>query len=140
MSEAERNAAGSDIALLVGRILLTIIFLHGGYSHITNLGGFSAYLGNHGVPLSYPVAVVAACVEFFGSLAVLLGLATRYVAPLVGLFTAIAAFVGHPYWSVPAAEQFNQFNHFFKDVAIVGAFLILYAAGPGRWSIDRRGQ
>jgi putative oxidoreductase len=30
--------------------------------------------------------------------------------------------------------------HFMKNVAIAGGFLALYAAGPGRASIDRRGH
>jgi uncharacterized membrane protein YphA (DoxX/SURF4 family) len=34
----------------------------------------------------------------------------------------------------------DQMNHFMKNVAIAGGFLLLYAAGPGRLSIDRRGN
>jgi uncharacterized membrane protein YphA (DoxX/SURF4 family) len=29
----------------------------------------------------------------------------------------------------------NQFNHFFKNVAIIGGFLVLAAVGPGRYSL-----
>ena len=141
MSEAvEREAAGGDVALLVGRILLAAIFIPAGYHHLTASSGFASYLDAHGVPLSSAVAIVAACVEFFGSLAILFGLGTRYAAPLMALFALIAALLGHRYWNAEGAEYANQYNHFFKDLAIMGGFLVLYAAGPGRWSIDRRGR
>jgi putative oxidoreductase len=141
MSEAvEREAAGGDVALLVGRILLALIFLPAGFHHLTASSGFAGYLDAQGVPASSVVAVLAACVEFFGSLAVLLGAGTRYAAPLMALFSFVAAIVGHRYWNATGAEYANQFNHFLKDVAIAGGFLVLYAAGPGRWSIDRRGH
>lgn len=141
MSEAvEREAAGADVALLVGRILLAAIFIPAGYRHLTESGGFAQYLDAHGTPFSSVVAVIAACVEFFGSLAVLLGLGTRYAAPLMALFALVAALVGHRYWNAEGADYANQYNHFFKDLAIMGGFLVLYAVGPGRWSIDRRGS
>ena len=53
-------------------------------------------------------------------------------------FTLIAAFIGHRYWSVPADQYANQMAHFMKDIAIVGGFLALFAAGAGAISIDRR--
>jgi putative oxidoreductase len=141
MSEAvEREAAGGDVALLVGRILLALIFIPAGFRHLTESSGFASYLEGHGVPASSVVAVLAACVEFFGSLAILFGLGTRYAAPLLGLFSLVAAIVGHRYWNATGAEYANQYNHFFKDLAIMGGFLVLYAAGPGRWSLDRRGR
>jgi putative oxidoreductase len=87
----------------------------------------------------YWIAVVGACVEFFGGICILVGLATRYVALLMGLFTLVAALVAHRYWAVDAAQVTNQKIHFNKNLAIVGGFLILYAAGAGRWSVDRRG-
>jgi uncharacterized membrane protein YphA (DoxX/SURF4 family) len=31
----------------------------------------------------------------------------------------------------------NQYNHFLKNLAIFGGALIIFAAGPGRFSIDR---
>ena len=65
MSEAvKREAAGGDVALLVGRILLAAIFIPAGYRHLTESSGFAGYLDAHGVPFSSVVAVAAACVEF----------------------------------------------------------------------------
>jgi len=139
----DRGAApGADIALLIARILLAAIFVQGGFGKLTGLEGFAGYLTGHGVPANaaYPLSIVAAIVEFFGGLAILLGFMARYVALLMALFVLVAAFIGHRYWEITdPAMNYNQTIHFMKNVAIIGGFLALYAAGPGRFSVDRRG-
>src|SRR6266581_3189860 len=85
--------------------------------------------------------VLAACVEFFGALCVLVGLGTRYAAVLMAGFTLVAALIAHRFWEISDPAMYvNQMNHFLKNVTIVGGFLLLYAAGPGRLSVDRRGS
>lgn len=142
MDTVNRGPAGSDAALLVGRILMAYIFIPSGYGKLMGLTQFAGNLTNMGVPAdySYWVAVVGACVEFFGAICVVLGLATRYVAVLLAVFTLVAALLAHRYWTFADATQARaQMSNFYKNLAMVGGFLILYAAGPGRWSVDRRG-
>jgi putative oxidoreductase len=146
MDGVNRGPAGSDLALLIGRVLMAYIFIPSGYGKLMGLTQFSTYLSGLvtglGVPPDYVywLAVVGACVEFFGGICILVGLGTRYVALLLALFTLIAALLAHRYWTIgDAAQARNQMNHFNKNLAMVGGFLILYAAGPGRWSLDRRG-
>ena len=56
-------------ALLLGRLALAAIFLWSGFGKLANLGGFANSLAHQGVPAAWPLAVVGACVEFFGGLA-----------------------------------------------------------------------
>jgi putative oxidoreductase len=137
---AGRETAGSDVVLLIGRVLLAAIYLYGGYQKLMELDGFAGYLASQGVAVgAYPIALLAACTEFFGALCVLVGFGTRYAALLMALFTVVAALIGHQFWEVSDPAMYvNQMNHFMKNVAIVGGFLLVYAAGPGRLSIDRR--
>jgi putative oxidoreductase len=128
--------AGSGIVLLIGRILLSAMFVHSGFGKLTNLQGTANYMANHHLPAPFYFAVLAALVEFFGSLCVLVGFKTRYAALLMALFTLVAAFIGHPFWSI-APPDLNQVNHFLKDITIVGGFLVLFVAGPGALSLDR---
>jgi len=142
MDTVNRGPAGSDVALLIGRVLMALIFIPSGYGKLMGLTQFAGNLTNMGVPADYAywVAVAAGGVEFFGAICVLLGLATRYVAILLAVFTLIAALLAHRYWTFTDAAQIRaQSTNFYKNLAIVGGFLILYAAGGGRWSIDRRG-
>jgi len=140
---AEREVVGSsDVVLLLGRVLMAAIFLNGGFHKLMGLDGFAGYLAGHGLLVgAYPVAVLAACIEFFGSLCVLVGLGTRYAAVLLALFTLVAALIAHRFWEISDPAMYvNQMNHFMKNVTIIGGFLVLYAMGPGRLSIDRRGH
>ncbi len=142
MDTVNRGPAGSDVALLIGRVLMATIFIPSGYGKLMGLTQFAGNLTNMGVPADYAywVAVAAGGVEFFGAICILLGLATRYVAILLAVFTLIAALLAHRYWTFTDAAQIRaQSTNFYKNLAIVGGFLILYAAGGGRWSIDRRG-
>ena len=139
---AEREVVGSDVVLLLGRVLMAAIFLNSGFHKLTGLDGFAGYLAGHGLEVgAYPVAVLAACIEFFGALCVLIGLGTRYAAVLLALFTLVAALIAHRFWEISDPAMYvNQMNHFMKNMTIVGGFLVLYAMGPGRLSVDRRGS
>ncbi len=142
MDTVNRGPAGGDVALLIGRVLMATIFIPSGYGKLMGLTQFAGNLTNMGIPADYAywVAVAAGGVEFFGAICILLGLATRYVAILLAVFTLIAALLAHRYWTFTDAAQIRaQSTNFYKNLAIVGGFLILYAAGGGRWSIDRRG-
>ncbi len=137
----DRNVPGESAALLLARIGLAAIFLYSGYGKITGLSGFATYLANHGFPAgtTFPFAVVAALTELLGGLAILIGFEARAAALVLALFTLVAALIGHRYWEIAEAPQrMNQLIHFFKNMAMIGGFLALYAAGAGAFSLDGR--
>jgi putative oxidoreductase len=136
---------GEGLLLLLGRVAIGALYLPSGLGKLTGINGpgvrgFAQYLAAHGVPgPAIAWAAVAAAVEFFASLAIVLGLKTRYAAALLILFTIGAALIGHPYWTVhDAAQKAQQKIHFFKDVAIIGGLLFSFVRGAGPISIDRR--
>jgi putative oxidoreductase len=129
--------AANGIILLLARVLLAGIFVRGGFMKLTNLSGTTTYMTNHGLPAGFYFAVLAGVVELFGGLFVLIGFKTRYAALLMALFTLVAAFIGHPFWTFPADQYANQFGHFAKNLTIIGGFLALFIAGPGALSVDR---
>jgi len=136
----ERAAAPPTeaVALLLGRLALASIFLVSGFGKLTNLGGFVQYLAAQGVPAPWALGVVAACVEFFGGLAIAAGFRARWAALLMAAFTVVAALIAHRFWEVQdAAARMGQQIHFMKNVAIVGGFLVLHARGAGPISVDR---
>ncbi len=141
-ADDDHGVPGEAAALFLGRLLIAAIYLNGGFDKLTGIDGFAGYLSNHGILTgAYPLAVLAAVVEFFGALCLLLGFQTRYVALLMALFTLVAALIGHRFWDeTEAAAIRNQTIHFMKNVAIIGGFLFLYVCGPGPWSVDRGGR
>jgi putative oxidoreductase len=128
----------NDIWLLLGRIALGSVFIVSGFGKLTHLGGFEASLAMKGVPLPWLAALLGAPVEFFGGLAIVLGMAGRYAALLMLAFTVVATLISHRYWEYSdATARQAQFTNFSKNVAIIGGFLVLFSQGPGRIALGR---
>ena len=123
----------SSAVVLVGRILLSIIFILAGFGKFTGLGGTAGYFGSMGLPMPMVTAVVVALVELVGGLAILVGLFTRPASYLLAAFCLATAFVAHFDFS----DQMQMIN-FQKNLAMAGGFLVLAAFGPGALSVDAR--
>lgn len=132
--------ATNGLTLLLGRVAMAAIFIPSGFSKLMHLGNVAATLANRGLPAPYVFAILAALTEFFGSVCVAFGFKTRPVALLMIVFTMIAAFLSHHFWTLEGAANTTQYIQFMKNLAIAGGFLLLFAAGPGPYSIDRRGR
>jgi putative oxidoreductase len=79
-----------------------------------------------------------AAIELFGGLAILFGIKTRWVACALVAWVVIATALGHPFWTMEgAARAANQAN-FYKNLAIMAAYLLLAITGAGRYSLDHR--
>jgi putative oxidoreductase len=126
-----------DIALLLARILLAVIFVPSGFAKLGHFAAFADSLGTKGLPLPFLWALAAVAAEFLGGLCILFGLAMRPVALLMVVFVAFTAVLGHPFWAADAAHYQAQYINFMKNVAIMGGFLALFVGGPGRISLDR---
>ena len=123
----------SSSLVLVGRILLSIIFILAGFGKFTGLAGTAGYFGSMGLPMPMVTAVVVALVELVGGLAILLGFFTRPASYLLAAFCLATAFVAHFDFS----DQMQMIN-FQKNLAMAGGFLVLAAFGPGALSVDAR--
>jgi putative oxidoreductase len=128
-------ASTSDIVLLIGRILLGWIFVRSGFGKIFDIAAYSNTFPVRG--LHPMLAYIAVPVEFFGGIALILGLATRYVVLLFVIFMLVATFSSHRYWEfADAAARRAQDSSFYKNMAMLGGIFFLFVVGPGRLSLD----
>jgi putative oxidoreductase len=125
-------------AMLVGRVLLSILFLTTGYRKLMGVAATAGYFGKLGFPMPEVLVWVAIAVELGGAILLIVGWKTRWAAWLLALFTLIATFAAHRFWEFDAAQYGNQMNHFLKNLAIVGALIFVAATGPGALSVDGR--
>jgi len=126
--------ANAGTLMLIARILLGAIFVMSGYGKIT---GLEAGLGRQGVPMPDIMAIIGACVEFFGGIAVIIGLRIRYAALLMILFVIAATVISHRYWEfADAAARRGQLIHFQKNITIIGGLIALFVGGAGRFALD----
>lgn len=122
-----------DIAMLVARIGLAAIFLISGFGKLAAHEGTVGYIASVGLPaaeLGYWIAVV---IEILGGLAIVAGYKTRIVAPTLAVFSLVTAVFFHN----QLGDQ-NQMIHFLKNIGLAGGFLMLYVAGPGALSLEKR--
>ena len=118
-------------ALLVGRILASIIFIIGGYTKATAMAGTVGYLQKLGIPLPAIAYYGVVAIELGGGILLLLGLQTRIVALVLALFCIATGLLAHSDFAVPA-QQIN----FMKNLAMAGGYMAFVAAGAGLYSLD----
>ena len=128
-------ASTSDVVLLIGRILLGWIFVRSGYGKIFDIPAYAATFPARGMPAF--LAYLSVPTEFFGGIALILGLATRYVVLVMIVFMLVATFSSHRYWEfTDVAVRRAQDSSFYKNMAILGGFLFVFVGSPGRFSVD----
>ena len=123
----------NSLQLLIGRVLMSIIFLVAGFGKLGSVEGTAGYIASMGIPAPGITVWLVIALEILGGLAILTGFFTRYAAWALAAFCLLSGYLAHF-----QPEDQMQMNSFMKNVAMAGGFLILAAAGAGRFSIDAR--
>ncbi|MBC3807090.1 DoxX family protein [Undibacterium seohonense] len=123
---------------LIARLLMAALFLPAGIAKLTGFEGTVGYITSVGLPAPTLAALAALVLEIVGGAALIVGLGTRFAALALALFTLVASFIFHAYWSVPADQVFVTQLLFFKNIAVAGGLMALAAFGAGTWSLDAR--
>lgn len=125
-----------DAAILVARILLVLLFVVFGWSKLADYSATVGDMANLGAPIPSVAALVAIVVEFFIALAVAFGAWTRPLALLLALYTLGTALIAHHFWTMDGDIRSENAINFYKNISIIGGFLLLYVTGGGRYSVD----
>tara|TARA_B100000408_G_C10200013_1_gene182494 strand:- start:63 stop:434 length:372 start_codon:yes stop_codon:yes gene_type:complete len=119
------------IVEILGRILLSAIFLINGIGKIFNYEGTIQYMENFDVP-GYLI-IPAITVEILFPILLIIGYYTKFSALVLSLFTLALAVIFHTDFS-----NQMQLMSFLKNIAIAGGFLIIFVYGPGKYSLDHK--
>ena len=134
---------GTNLALLIGRILMSVIFLGAGFSKIADFAGTTGYMATRpafaslesALPILAGFAIVA---EVGGGLSLVLGWLTRLGALGLVLFLLPTTFVFHNFWTYPPAAQGLQQAMFLKNLSMLGGSLLVVYWGAGPASLDAK--
>jgi putative oxidoreductase len=77
-------------------------------------------------------------IELGGGLAIVAGWRTRWAALALAVFLIVISPIFHNFWAMQGEEQMMNQAMFMKNVSMLGGFLLLYAFGPGKYSVDKR--
>jgi putative oxidoreductase len=122
--------------ILVARLLLATLFLIFGWRKLRDYSGTVAQMAQLGVPTPVLAAVVAIFMELPVAFAVAVGALARPSALLMLLYTLGTALIGHRYWTIKGPDRVDSMDGFFKNLSIMGGFLLLYITGAGKYSLD----
>ena len=120
-----------QILEFIGRIFISLIFLIAGVGKIFNYEGTIGYMESFGIP-GY-LLIPAIIIEILFPLLVIIGYKTKLAAIILALFTISLAIIFHTDFS-----NQMQLMSFLKNLAIAGGFLIIFARGAGKYSIDQQ--
>ncbi|HZT89773.1 MAG TPA: DoxX family protein [Stellaceae bacterium] len=120
-----------NTSLLVGRILMSVIFVHGGWGKLLGAAATQATFAKLGLPLPVVAWVIAVIVELGGGLLLLFGLFTRPVGLVLAAWCVATALIAHTNF----AERIQEIQ-FMKNMAMTGGFLYVFALGAGAYSLD----
>src|SRR5262249_43072866 len=126
------KGASLDWIALAGRILMSAIFIWGGYGKAMAPTGTMATFSHLGLPVPGVAYAVALIIEILVGALFLIGFRARLSALVLAGWCIATAMVAHYH-----PESREQMINFMKNVCMAGGFLQVVAFGPGRLSVDR---
>src|SRR5262249_15777648 len=126
----------NDELILAARLLLATLFLIFGWRKLRDYSGTVCQMVRLRAPMPVLASAVAVFMELPVAFAVPLGAFVRPSALLLFLYTLGTALIGHRYWTITGADRVDSMDGFYKNLSIMGGFLLLYITGAGRYSID----
>ena len=120
----------ANIIDLIGRILISALFLISAYNKIFSIDGTMSWMEGYGIPgiLLYPTIAL----EIILPLLVIIGYQARLSAGILAIFCIATAFLFH----YDFVDQMQTIA-FLKNLGLAGGFLFIVANGTKNWAIDR---
>ena len=117
-----------DSVLIIGRVLFALLFISSGVSHLTKLEAMTGYAQYKKVPAAKFGVVLSGLMILLGGIYIAFGVYADLGALLIALFLIPTSFLMHAFWKeTDATAKQNESISFFKNLALAGAALIIFA-------------
>ncbi len=130
MSNVFNFFAMANLFDLLGRILISALFIISAYNKVLSIDGTMSWMEGFGIPgfLLYPTVLLEIILPLF----VIVGYQAKVSASILAIFCIVTAFLFHFDFS----DQ-SQFISFLKNIGLAGGFLFIVANGTRDWAVDR---
>jgi putative oxidoreductase len=118
------------IVEIIGRVFLSALFLIEGVGKLFTQEQVIMYMEDYSVPII--LFIPAVVVEILFPLLLIIGYKTRLAALVMILFTLTVTIIFHTDFS-----DGMQLIFFLKDLAIAGGFMIIFAYGSNKFTLDQ---
>jgi putative oxidoreductase len=126
-----------NTSLLIGRLCISVIFILSGIMKFVGWDNYVQYMSAKHMTMVPFFLTVAALIEIFGGLAILLGFKTRLTAAILLLYLIPVTGIFHNFWdAADEATKQQQLIEFLKNLTIWGALWYVLGTGAGRFSLD----
>ena len=116
----------------VGKILFVALFVFSGLNHLLSLKPMTAYAQSKNVPAASGAVAVTGLMMLAGAGMILFNWNLAWGAWLLVAFLVPAAFLMHNYWTeTDPMMKANQMAHFWKNLALAGAALLMAVGHRG---------
>jgi putative oxidoreductase len=125
-----------DGMTFLARLFLAALFLIFGWRKLRDYSGTVAQMERDRLPAPALATVISIFMELPVAFAIAVGAFTRPAAALFVFYTLGTSLVEHRYWEVKGPEHVENVEAFYKNLSIIGGFLLLFITGAGKYSID----
>ncbi|APZ98897.1 DoxX family protein [Sphingopyxis sp. QXT-31] len=117
---------GDQRFAVLASALLTLPYWTSGFAKLLDLPGALGEARHFGLEPAMLTVAATVLVQIGGSLLVILGRQAWVGAGALGVFTAIATLIAHPFWEVtdPVA-RFHERNTFLEHVGLIGGLMLV---------------
>ncbi len=112
----------------VARTILTLPYWFAGLYKLIHLPDALAEAAHFGLKPAGLIVAATIAVQIGGSALLILGRIGWLAAGALGVFTALATLIAHPYWTVAdPMERFHAMNTFLEHIGLIGGFMVAAA-------------
>jgi uncharacterized membrane protein YphA (DoxX/SURF4 family) len=139
-----------SLLYFISRVLFSVIFVVSGTFKLMNVSGTAAYIATKvavptaltdlaaqaesatGMTSPQLIAIGAGIVEVAFGLLLAFGIATRFAALVLAIFTLLATFYFHDFWNQVDPERTNNMIQAEKNLSIFAGLLVFFVLGSWR--------
>jgi len=127
-----------DILDLMARIFIAVIFLFEAYDSSVRWKNTKEIMDQYGITWNQDLLLTATIFGLvLGGTLVLIGYRSSFGAFLLLIYWVPVTFIVHSWWNDPIEIRREESILFMKNIAIMGALLMVIVNGSGKYSIRR---
>ncbi|MDN7457820.1 DoxX family protein [Burkholderia cenocepacia] len=124
--------AMADYLLFAGRFFIALMFVLSGINKFLFFRHGLEEVRAKNLPLPHLALASTIVVQLFCGVAIMVGFQTELASVLLAVFTLATAIVFYDFWNQQGNQRTLMLTGFLEHISIIGGFMILIAAGPGR--------
>ena len=110
---------------ILAATLLTLPYWTSGIAKLTDLPGALGEARHFGLEPAMLTVAATILVQIGGSLLIIVGRQAWLGAGALGVFTAIATLIAHPFWQVAdPMTRFHERNTFLEHIGLIGGLML----------------